>query len=269
MEDTRVVEGPLARWRAELAAWRIDPEVLARAPESPWGCPVDAFRSAGPTPPDSPARRVALDALPNAGSVLDVGCGAGAASMALVPPAAFVVGVDESTDMLRAFSEAAGEKGVAHRAVHGRWPDAARETSAADVVVCHHVAYNVPDLDAFARALDAHARRRVVLELTATHPLTWLGPLWRRFHGQDRPDGPTADLAVAVLREAGLPVNDERARLPARTMPFEVRVAFTRRRLCLPVDREPEVARLLRDAGPPMPREIVTLWWDARGGGRE
>ena len=35
-------------------------------------------------------------------------------------------------------------------------------------------------------------------------------------------------------------------------------VAFTRRRLCLPADRDPEVAALLPPNGP---RSQVTLWW--------
>lgn len=261
------MERALVRWQAELAAWRIDPEILARAPESPWGCPVEAFRQASPSPPDAPSRRVALDALPDGGSVLDVGCGAGAASLALTPPAGLVVGVDESPAMLAAFTDEAKAREVASATVPGRWPDVADQAPVTDVAVCHHVAYNAPDLDAFGRSLDAHARRRVVLELTATHPLTWLGPLWRHFHGQERPGGPTATLAADVLREAGLPVREERAVLPGRTMPFDVRVAFTRRRLCLPADREPEVAALLREAGPPQPREIVTLWWDSTGAG--
>jgi SAM-dependent methyltransferase len=257
------------RWRAELAAWVVDPEILAAAPESPYGCTPDLFPP-DPTPPDTPSRRCAREALPAGGSVLDVGCGAGAAAFALVPPAARLVGVDQSPAMLAAFAATAAERGVEAVTVEGRWPDVADRAPDADVVVCHHVAYNVPDLAAFALALSAHARRRAVVELSATHPWSRMAGLWRHFHGQDRPDGPSADLAAAVLRQAGLDPNVERFAQPPRDMPFDVLVAFTRRRLCLPYDKEPEVADLLRAGNRDEPRETVTLWWDvsARLGSR-
>jgi SAM-dependent methyltransferase len=257
------------RWRDALAAWRIPDPVLAAAPEDPWACPPEAFRADDAPQGDTPARGRARAALPEGGTVLDVGCGGGAASLPLVPPAGWVVGVDTSADLLRAFADAADARRVPHREVQGRWPDVTAGADApgvpvADVVVCHHVAYNVPDLAAFAHGLDAYARRRVVCELTGTHPLTWLGPLWRHFHGLDRPSGPTADLAADVLREAGLPVRVERTSRRARPLPPDLRAALARRRLCLPYAREPEVARLLAER-PDAPREVVTLWWDRAG----
>src|ERR671927_27146 len=74
--------------------------------------------------------------------------------------------------------------------VRGNWPDVAEQTDDADVVVCHHVFYNVPDLVPFAQALTRHARRRVVVELTDQHPLVATRDLWLHFHGIDRPSGP-------------------------------------------------------------------------------
>ena len=64
--------------------------------------------------------------------------------------------------------------------------------------------YNVADLAPFAAALTSKTRDLVVVELTGTHPLMRLAPIWEAVHGQPLPAGPTADLAVAVLREAGL-----------------------------------------------------------------
>ena len=72
------------------------------------------------------------------------------------------------------------------------------ELRAADVVLCHHVLHNVVDLPPFLRALTAAARRGVVVEMLAEHPLAWLDPLWLRFHDLRRPPPATVDDAVAV-----------------------------------------------------------------------
>lgn len=252
------------QWRAELAAWAIPQEILRQAPEPPWGFPVEMFRVQDADRADTPSRRRALEALPPAGSVLDVGCGGGAGSLSLVPPAGSVTGVDESAEMLTTYADSAAALGVVHREARGRWPDVAAQVEQHDVVVCHHVAYNVPDLARFAAALTERARHRVVLELTASHPLVATAPLWRQFHRLDRPDGPTAKLAGAVLEEAGVPgeLHFERFNRPPRPVPRDVFVAFTRRRLCLPPDREPEVAAALPPESALHQREIVTLWWD-------
>ena len=252
------------RWAADLAAWAIPDEILAAAPESPWGFPPALFRA----PEDdvgsgTPSRRRALDALPAGGVVLDVGAGGGAASIPLCPPAGRLVAVDESAGMLASLAARAEELGVGHEEVQGRWPDVASAVPAADVVVCHHVFYNVPDLADFALALTDHARRRVVAELTATHPLTAQAGLWRHFHGIDRPAGPTADDAIAVLREAGLDVVAERFQVPPRPRPDRAEwVAFVRRRLCLPAERDAELDALLpADDALLRPREAVAVWW--------
>src|SRR5215218_7516140 len=70
--------GALARWREQLDGWAIPAEILAAAPESPWGFPVGLFRSrarrAGEGPP-TPSTTEAARHLPDGGSVLDVGAG--------------------------------------------------------------------------------------------------------------------------------------------------------------------------------------------------
>jgi len=51
----------------------------------------------------------------------------------------------------------------------------------------------------------------VVYEFTQRHPLAHLNPLWRRFHGIDRPDRPTADDdAIDILDALGLDIHVER-----------------------------------------------------------
>jgi SAM-dependent methyltransferase len=260
------------RWAEALADWAIPPEILEQAPETPWGCPSGLFaRSAedavAPDAERSPTARRALEVLPDGGSVLDVGAGGGAASLPLAPPAARITAVDQSAAMLEAFAALAGRRGVDHVEVEGTWPDAAPDVEPADVVVCAHVFYNVADLEPFVAALTAKARRRVVAELTAVHPQESLNPLWRRFHGLERPTHPTADDAVAVLAGMGLEAGVERWEAPGRweSAPREELVTFARRRLCLPPERDPEVADALDELFLFGPRPLVTIWWDVSG----
>jgi SAM-dependent methyltransferase len=267
--------GALARWREQLDGWAIPAEILAAAPESPWQFPVGLFRSrarrAG-SRPATPSNREAARFLPPGGVVLDVGAGGGAASLPLAGVAGRLVGVDESADMVAAFLAAAAAAGVPAEAVEGRWPEVAGRVAAADVVVCHHLLYNVADLAPFADALTGHARRRVVVELTERHPLVGLGPLWWRFHRLERPAGPGADDAVAALEALGLQVarQDWESRDRFGFDDFDELVAFTRRRLCLPADRDPEVAAALLEAGTRrvdgvwvsgQPRRVTSLSW--------
>jgi hypothetical protein len=164
--------------------------------------------------------------------------------------------------MLAAFIERAKKQGVKYRSYPGRWPDVARAIPVADVVVCNHVLYNVPDLAAFTLALTAHARRRVVVEITGRHPVTGINPLWKHFWNLDRPEGPTADDALTVLEEVGIRAEVEREVRPAhRPVGHADRVAFLTRRMCLPRDRQAEVEEALARFPEPAEREYVTLWW--------
>lgn len=265
----------LARWRGQLEGWAIPEEILRAAPESPWSFPAEPFRRRAEAPPgDTPSLRRAREVVSQGATVLDVGAGAGAASLPLAPPAALIVAVDSSPDMLAAFRDLAERRGVEARTIQGPWPDVAAEAPEADVVVCHHVLYNAPDLAAFAGALTGHARRRVVVEITDRHPLAWAGPLWRRFHGLERPSGPTADDAMAALAEAGIEAHREDFDAPDRLAGFERRedvIAFVRRRLCVTAELDPEVTEAIaphlvqRDgvwAVRPPDRRLVTLWWE-------
>ena len=253
------------RWADDLESWAIPPEILDAAPESPWIHPVELFTVTGEVP-DSVSHQRAREALPDGGTVLDVGCGGGRASLALVPPAARIVGVDEQQGMLDRFVEAARARGVEHDEILGSWPQESSRTPSCDVVVCHHVAYNVADLVPFVQALSAHAGRRVVLELPTTHPLTHMAPLWREFWGLERPPGPTADDCLAVVRATGVEASIEtwdEAPGSRVALPPEKQAHYMRIRLCLPVDREPDVAAFLARADPAPARRAATIWWDA------
>jgi SAM-dependent methyltransferase len=267
----------LAEWGIWLRGWGIPEEILSRAPESPWGFPPDLMRrrgrrAASGEPSISTSR--ALEALPDGGTVLDVGVGGGAASLGLARRASLVIGVDSDSKMLEVFAEAGAAEGTATRGELGGWQEVASRVEPVDVVVCSHVLYNVPELEPFVLALDDHARRRVVIEITKTHPLAWMADLWQRFHGLERPLHPTADDAVETLRELGLEVRREDDHRPPRAGGFERRedaISLVRRRLCLAADRDEDIAEALGDrlaereglwSAGPTEQTVVTLWWD-------
>jgi SAM-dependent methyltransferase len=267
----------LEEWARALRSWEIPEEIRSRAPESPWGFDAEPFVHRAEHATDeamSVSARRALEALPGGGTVLDVGAGAGAASLALAGRTGLIVAVDPSEEMLRAFLAIAERLRLKVSAVVGTWPEAAAEVEAADVVLCHHVLYNVPDLEPFARALTDRAWRRVVVEITARHPTSWMNPLWEQFHGLRRPDRPTADDALAALREAGLDVHREDHDAPTTRGGFrrrEGQVAFIRKRLCLRPDQDAELAAALGEqlreidglwTAQPERQRLVTLWWD-------
>jgi SAM-dependent methyltransferase len=163
-------ETPAEYWRASLAEWAIPPEILVAAPESPWqlrprqfAMRADHLARQGVT---TPSQRRAMEALPEDGAVLDVGAGAGAASLPLMSRASQLIAVDGDAAMLDELRSRV-PAGIDLTVIHGPWPDAADQVEPVDVVVCNHVAYNVPNLDAFVAALTAKARRRVVMEITA------------------------------------------------------------------------------------------------------
>jgi SAM-dependent methyltransferase len=268
-----------ARWGEQLAAWALPDHITAAVADSPWALPTQVFARRADhhvAAPTGVSFERAAEALRPHGDVLDVGAGAGAAALPLAPWTDHLTAVDPIPSMVEALRERADRLGVDLTAVTGTWPDVAASVAPADVVVCHHVAYNVPDLDAFALALHEHARRRVVIELSAAHPMRVLNPLWKAMHGLDRPDGPTAQDAVAVLREAGLDPRTEAWQRPPRPEypSFAEFVRVTRQRLCLPPERTDELAGVLVELGvdPDHPRDlsvagpdVVTLWWDTHG----
>lgn len=267
------------RWADDLAAWAIPEAVLDRATDSPWVLPRPVFVRRADVQiadPIGATYAAAVEALATPGTVLDIGAAAGATSLPLLgrAPVRELTAVDADTELLSHFATRARSLGLPARVVEGRWPDVAGQAGTADVVVCGNVVYNVADLGPFVHALTAAARRSVIVELAAAHPLTELNPLWLRFHGIARPAGPTAEDCVAVLGELGIEprVTRWRREPEAEYATFAELVDVTRRRLCLPAESASEVEAALLDLGvdPAVPpdlgssgRELVTLTWPA------
>jgi precorrin-6B methylase 2 len=252
------------RWRRSLAGWAIPEPVLAAAPDDPFGIPAELFHPrfqacAGLS------TSVARDALGPGGSVLDVGCAGGAASVRLVPPAGSITGVDANLAMVQLFARVCRERSITGLPVAGRWPDIAGQVKPHDIAVSHHVAYNVGEIEDYLLSLNARARRRVVLEVTAIHPQATLNHLWQHLHGVQRPQTPTADDLVAVLRELGLAPHVEPTRrpVPPTPQPRDLLVSFTRRRLCLDHTADLEIDRLLPADFTAPPPEAVCIWRDS------
>jgi len=267
--------GLLTRWRDDLASWAIPQSILASVPESPWVLPGIVFARRADrlsAEPAGPSYERAWAALDPPGTVLDVGSGPGAACLPLLPRTTALTAVDTDERMLSLLAERTGARGVRARCIAGRWPAVAGQVPAADVVTCHHVVYNVPDLEPFVTTLTEHARRLVVVEVANVHPLTSLNELWLRFHGLARPARPTGVDLLAILTAMDLRIGHERWSRPAGGdyESFAELTDVTRRRLCLPPQRAADVADALIEAGvdPAHPqdlgssgRDVLTIWW--------
>lgn len=260
-------------WAQSLGAWDIPPDILARATRSPWEHAVSRFvrRADDAVAEQTPATDFAIRTLTQPadvpGSVLDVGCGAGAATAPLLSVAGQVTGVDEKPDMLKAFMQRADHAGVPAHGIHGRWPDVADQVEVADVVVCHDVLYNVPDAEEFLARLTDHARRHVVVVVPDTHPQAWTAPYWRELHGIERPDRPTAADLVAVIQELGYRL--EQVQMPQRTWwafaTDDDLVDTVMRRLCLPPERQSDARAAVARYGVPAQRIAWVLSWPGSG----
>ena len=272
----------LDQWRTDLASWAIPEHIMAAADESPWVLPQRVFARRADrvaAAPGGASYEREWAALEPPGSVLDVGSGAGAACLPLIPRSTELTAVDVEPGMLTALAGRSAALGLAARCVPGSWPEVAASIAPADLVTCHNVLYNVPELAPFIAALTVHARRLVVAEVTAEHPLVTLNPLWLKFHGLRRPVVPTADDLVEILTAMGLQPACQRWSRPGGPdyASFDELVDVTRRRLCLPRERSAAIADALIEAGidsaQPVDlgsgrRQVVTIWWPGRAEAR-
>jgi SAM-dependent methyltransferase len=269
---------PAARlWRDALAAWGVPDDLVAAAGASPWSLAPEVFadRVRRAVSRASPADLAARDSLPRRGTVLDVGCGAGAATTAIGPAVRSAHGVDERQPMLDAFSRLVaarpdGLRGLLRRPTKvtttlGVWPLVADRVPPADVVVCHDVVYNVADLAPFVAALTDHARAAVVVVLGERHPLAWTTPYIEALHGLQRPTNPTADHAADVVRSTGPRPGVLRWSEPTRWAEVDRHdpdlVAEVSRRCVVPPARAADVRAALDRIPPPTVRRMVGLVW--------
>lgn len=255
------------QWAADLASWALPQEILDQAPEVPWKHSVAMFTVAAEIP-DSPSHQRAREVLDPGGSVLDIGSGGGRASMAITPPAGTLTAVDHQQEMLDEFLKAAETRGAIAHTYLGEWPEVANLVPEADVVVCHHVAYNVADILPFLQALNDHARKRVVIEVPMTHPMSNMNALWKKFWNLDRPSQPTPfqlqDMCLALGFSAVLDIWEDDTWGARVELSEAERVRQARIRLCLTEDRDAELAAAVLSEKDAKPRSVATLWWDVK-----
>ncbi len=264
-------------WRRDLEAWALPQELLDSADESPYGLPPELFRRRMEAAAEEETEPVTTSVLgrllPAGGTLLDVGAGAGRASLPLAAAGHPLTAVEKSPGMIAALRDEAA--GLPVTVVEGSWPEVAATAGEHDVAMCAHVVYDVQDIAPFLAALHRAARRAVVVELTPAHPWSPLTPYYRALHGIDRPAGPTADDLAAVAAEVtgATPRIERWAR--QGTMRFASQdelLALFRRRLLVGEDRLEELAAVLAPdlvtedgwwyVGPRL-RELVTVWWES------
>jgi len=185
------------------------------------------------------------------------------AAFALSDKAKHVIGVDHQQEMLTMFSENAANRSLTSEVYEGFWPAVSANVPIADVVTCHNVVYNVQEIVPFLKALDEHAKKRVVIEMPVHHPLANMDKLWKHFWKIDRPKDPTPADLIEVLKEIG--INAQVQYWPGTVRQesnIDQAAEFMRIRLCLPKSREVEVKEFLTNQPRTGERDLATIWWD-------
>lgn len=249
-------------WKEALESWALPQSIIDQAEESPWIHPPALF-SLPEVISMTPSHQAVADVLREGGSILDIGCGGGIAAFAHTGRVGEVIGVDHQTEMLTMFAKNAEERSISHKEFEGFWPAIAPEVPGADVVTVHHVVYNVQEIEPFIRALQSHAKDRVVIEMPQHHPLSNMSDLWQHFWEIDRPTEPTHHSFLSLLKELG--INAEVKEWESemfRTLDLDQEAHFTRIRLALPASRFQEVREYLEKNPRSLSRELATIWWD-------
>jgi SAM-dependent methyltransferase len=146
-------------------------------------------------------------------SVLDVGAGGGRIALPLAEKCRLVTAVEPSEGMRERLKEQVAKWGVRNlKVVAAKWEDA--RVGPADVVVCAHVVYTVPDPARFVDKLDSHALRLVAAVIFEQPAVAAFFPLWPPVHGEERLALPALAEFEALLKE--MRVRYHRTRLPVR-----------------------------------------------------
>ncbi|MBA4181878.1 MAG: hypothetical protein C0506_14905 [Anaerolinea sp.] len=136
--------------------------------------------------------------------VIDVGGGAGRVALPVALHCTEVINVEPSIGMREQFDASAKEAGISNaRCIDGGWPSAAAGLSA-DVVMLANVTYFVRDIVPFVEALNATARRLVIIAVWSVPPPNHHTALFELLHGEPQARVPTHRELLPVLWDMGL-----------------------------------------------------------------
>ena len=153
-------------------------------PEDHWRPYAQNFK-ADPRRTDDPLVNRLLEEVGPHKTVLDVGAGGGRLALPLALRCRHLVAVEPSSSMGEVLLQQASDCSIENVSlVESTWDKA--EVEAADLVLCVHVLYVVPEIEAFVRKLEAHARERVLVVLYRAPPQSQTYPLWKEVHGEER-----------------------------------------------------------------------------------
>ena len=199
-------ESAVETWRARVERHHAQSEGVMEASLREgdfWRNLAPMFR-ADPYREDDEALNALLELTPEGGSVLDVGGGAGRFAIALAARrGAAVTVVDPSRSMLEQLEASMAEvEGANVRGMSAEWELA--QVESADMVLCSHVVYGVPDIRPFLQKLHDHARRRVIVVSFVDSPQAGVAPLWEPVYGEARVNLPALPELMNVLWEMGI-----------------------------------------------------------------
>ena len=136
-------------------------------------------------------------------TLIDVGAGGGRLALPLALHCRRVVAVEPSPSMCAVLRETAAEHNIDNVSlIESDWLNATVEQ--AEIVLCSHVVYAVPDIGPFVRKLEDSAARRVLVVLYQAPPQSQTYPLWGRVHGTPRLPLPSLPEFQEVLAEMGI-----------------------------------------------------------------
>ncbi len=215
-----------ARWRAlvderEAQAARLR-AAASMSPPAFWDERAEGFRRAvqrRATQAD-PVFDLVASNVDEEMTVLDVGAGVGRHALPLSWRVKHVTAVEPAHGMRELLLADAEAQHVANLTVVGATWEAA-EAPPADVVLCSHVVYNVPDIGLFVDKLAGHTGRACFIVMRTGQRDRVLRPLFQQVHGEELVPEPTLiDLYNVVHQRLGIAANVQAVAFRRGTMPL-------------------------------------------------
>ena len=169
----------------------------------PWAARAASFRQDPRR--ELEANTAAVVALIEPGDVVaDVGGGAGRIGLPVALHCSELLNIEPSPAMRQEFEASALEAGIQNaRSIERGWPAAAADLEA-DVVMLANVTYMVRDIAPFVEALDAAARRRVIISVWSIAPPNHGAVVFELLHGEAQRLAPSYRELLPVIWDLGI-----------------------------------------------------------------